>query len=1019
MKGWIYLFGCVLAAALSAHGQSSRPGWGATPYAGTGGTGVTFRTWAPNASSVHVAGAFNGWSMTSLPLTSEGNGVWSRDVTAASPGQPYKFVLNGSLWRRDPYSRQLEGSGTRNSLIHQPAAFNWGTNTFAMAPAHELVIYEMHIGAFHDPVPGDGQPGRFTNAIQKLDHLVDLGINAVELMPISEFPTSTSWGYNLSYPFAIESTYGTPDQFKAFVKACHERGIAVLMDVVHNHWGSDNDDWSLWQYDGWSTNGNGGIYFFNEPAYCCTWWGPRPDYRRPEVRAYILDNFRMWKQDYRIDGFRWDAPQFMLYNDNTRTVVIPDASNLIHTVISTLSNEFERTFHIAEDIKGVIGFNSHWDMSYQGTMQGIMSTGNDNDRNMSTLAGAINSDPQRIIYSESHDSTGDLNSWAIRFPNAVDATAPEGYYARKRSTLAALFTLTAPGTPMLWMGQEMLETNLFSDARALDWSRTNTFAHVTRLYRDLIHLRRNLDGVSGGLAGPGTGLVFLDQALKTIGYRRYDPATPDQDVLVIANLRNTPRLGYTIPMPEAGTWYIHVNTDLQKYGEDYEDVGDTPSITASGNPPTAMINLGRYSALVLSRLPMNGLAVDSLAVDDTTLGNGNGRIDPGESILITPTLRNRGQFAYAPVAVTLAAPDPTIAINQPFASVPMLAADTSAATDVALMLTVPTNWTCGTPLEIDLALEAGDVALNQRRTLAVGAVAAGDVVTNTIASADVPQPIIDNQSVFSDLVVTNTQIGDLTAIRPWIRLNHTWNSDLVIALQHPDGTEVVLANRRGGSRDNFGSGTCGVNVVYTVFDMTATTNIGANTQNAPFAGRYAPDGDLAAFAGKPAAGTWRLRVTDLFTTDQGTLLCWGLDLEANAETAECTTFTGVVLDADGDGIPDWWEASYSGSATGLIATADDDGDGFSNLDEFKAATHPGDPASFLRADTVPIHDAGQPFTLRWNSAADRTYRLWFRETLGDGAFTPVASNIPAAPPVNTWTDPDATNAHGFYRIEVE
>jgi len=1001
----------------TAIAQSVRPGWGATPYAGVGGTGVTFRTWAPNASSVAVAGSFNGWNTGSLPLTSEGGGVWSRDVPAASAGQPYKFVINGNLWRRDPYSKEIEGSGTRNSIIHNASSFGWGTNTFVMRPPNELVIYEMHIGAFYDPVPLDGQPGKFTNATQKLDHLVDLGINAIELMPISEFPTATSWGYNLSYPFAIESTYGTPDQLKAFVKACHERGIAVLMDVVHNHWGDDSNDWSLWQYDGWSTGGYGGIYFYSEPNLCCTWWGPRPDYSRQEVRDYILNNFRMWTQDYRIDGFRWDAPQFMLFTDNTQAIPVPDASNAINYVIATLSNEFANTFHIAEDIKGVVGFNSHWDMSYQGTMQGIMSAGEDNDRNMSVLAGAINGDAQRIIYTESHDTTGDLNTWAVRFPKAVNGSDAEGYYARKRTQLASLFTLTAPGTPMIWMGQEMLETNLFSDARSLDWSRTNTFSYFTQFYRDLIHLRRNIEGRSGGLAGSGTGLVFLDQSLKTIGYRRYDPAQPDQDVVVIANLRNGVRENYTVPLPSAGTWYIHLNTDAITYGPDYDNVGTVSSVIAAGTPPTATINLGRYSALVLSRIPSVGLRVNDLEIDDATFGNANGRVDPGETILATASLFNRGQVDFSAINVALSCAQPGVVVSQPQAVVTVLPAQSNGLAAIPFVFQVATNWVCGTPMELDLLITSEEIELTARELISVGDTVTGGIETNHYLSANVPVAVLDNQSVFSDLVITNQNLSGIDSITAWVRIDHTWNSDMVIALQHPDGSEVVLANRRGGGGDNYGTGTCGVNAVYTMFDMTASTNVALGS--VPFAGSFVPDGDLNNLAGKPVAGTWRLRITDLFGADQGTLRCWGISIAAASLNTTCETFVSINPDADGDGLPDWWEIAFYGNATNATPLLDDDMDGFTNQQEFNAATDPVDPDSFLKLDTRPMDEPLSGVIIQWNSATDRRYRLWRTATLGEALFEPVASNILATPTVNTYIDAAATGEVWFYRIELE
>jgi 1,4-alpha-glucan branching enzyme len=1017
MKASLYVAVLLIIAvgASTANAQSSRPGWGATPYSGPGGTGVTFRTWAPNASSANVAGSFNGWSTLTLPLQFESAGVWSRDVPGALPGQPYKFIINGSTWRRDPYSRQIESSGTRNSVIVDPSSFNWGTNSFVMPPANELVIYEMHVGAFYDPVPNDGQVGQYTNVVQKLDHLVNLGINAIELMPISEFPTSTSWGYNLSYPFAIESSYGTPDQLKSLIKACHDRGIAVLMDVVHNHWGDDSDDWSLWQYDGWSTNGYGGVYFYSQPNLCCTWWGPRPDYSRPQVRDYILNNFRMYKKDYRIDGFRWDAPKFMLYTDDTLAIPVPDGSNVINYVINTISNEFPGTFNIAEDIKGVVGFDSHWDMSYQGTIQGIMSLGDDNSRNMNTLAGAINSDPKRIVYTESHDTTGDLNAWAVRFPKAVDGGDAESYYARKRSTLASLITLTSPGTPMIWQGQEMLETNLFSDARSLNWSRTNTFSYITELYRDVIHLRRNLTGVSAGLSGSGCGVFLLSNSDKMIGYRRYDPERPDQDVVVIANLRNLNRANYPVQFPAAGTWYVHVNTDSMEYGPDYEGIGNQ-QVVASGNPPMAQVNVGRYSALIMSQVPVSGISVHDYDVVDAPYGNGDGIIDPGETIFVSVSVSNRGQMAVSGVAAQLVVSNSGITVSQPLTTFPEILAGSIASANSPLVFQVSSNWVCGQAIDVQFVVNyPGNSAVNFF-ALPTGLAVDTETFTNTYTSVDVPKAIIDNQSSFSSLVITNLSLGAIESVKVLVRANHSWNSDVVMALQHPDGTEVLLSNRRGGSQDNFGAGTCGVDAEYTVFDMTAVVTISNGVS--PFAGTFRPDGDLGLLHGKLPVGTWRLRTSDLVGGDEGSVLCWNLIIAAAQDSYGCETYAAENPDVDNDGLPNWWEVAYYGGSTNAATEVDDDVDGYSNWQEFLAGTDPVNPESYLKVFTTPVENDGG-VVIQWGSAQNQTYRLWRTPSLDVEPFTVLQSNIPATPVLNSYFDHSATGGLWFYQVELE
>ncbi len=149
-----------------ATSQSSRPGMGSTPYADALGTGVTFRVWAPNATTVAVPGSFNSWNTTANYLAKEGSsGLWSTDVPAAKPNDQYKCHINGSIWKRDPRSRKVVNS-TDNSIIYDPNAFNWSGDLRLIVTNSNLVIYELHVGAFYDPTPGSGGPGKFAASMQ-------------------------------------------------------------------------------------------------------------------------------------------------------------------------------------------------------------------------------------------------------------------------------------------------------------------------------------------------------------------------------------------------------------------------------------------------------------------------------------------------------------------------------------------------------------------------------------------------------------------------------------------------------------------------------------------------------------------------------------------------------------------------------------------------------------------------------------------------------------------------------------
>lgn len=585
----------LLALAQLAPAQSSRPGMGSTPYADASGTGVTFRVWAPDATSVSVPGTFNGWNTTANNLIKEGSsGLWSGDISAARPNDQYKYFINGSVWRQDPRSRKVVNSAD-NSIVYDPNAFNWSGDTRLPVTNSSLVIYEMHVGAFYDPTPSSGGPGKFTDAITKLDYLASLGVNAVELLPILEFPGDYSWGYNLSDPYAVENSgYGGADGLKSFVKAAHLRGIRVIMDVVHNHYGPNELD--LWGFDVGTTPG---IYFYSASGINNTPWGPRPNYASEGVRSYIIDNFSMWMDECHVDGFRWDAVGAMR-NYDPGHVSIPEADSLIQYINSvTIHSAHPGAISIAEDDSGGMNFDSEWGVSFGDQVINEMVQPLDSSRDMNALQGTMDGNGfGRVLYTETHDLVGALNgSGAQRLPVRIQAANPTSYFARKRSMLAAAIIITSPGIPMIFMGQEMLTTNQFADNVPLDWTRVNTYSNVVSFYHDLIRLRRNLDGVSWGLTGPNISWHAVDNNAKLLAFHRWG-AGPNDQVMVVINCANTQINNYQINgFPVDGTWFTTLNSDWKTYGADFGDVGSSMVQVSGGS---GSVTIAPYSVLILS-----------------------------------------------------------------------------------------------------------------------------------------------------------------------------------------------------------------------------------------------------------------------------------------------------------------------------------------------------------------------------------------------------------------------------------
>jgi 1,4-alpha-glucan branching enzyme len=596
-----------------------RPGMGAIPRA----KGVTFRVWAPHAHNVYATGTFNSWSKTATPLFSEKNGYWSTEVPGAKAGDEYRYMIHPPVeWklppfsRIDPYARKVTNS-VGNGIIYDPKAFNWGKDNFTMASWNELVIYEMHIGTFN--VKEKGHPGTFASAIDKLPYLKRLGINAIEVMPVMEFSGDFSWGYNPDHPFAIEGIYGGPDAFKLFVKAAHKQGIAVIADVVYNHFGPDNLD--LWRFDGWSENEKGGIYFYNDRRSQTPWGETRPDFGRDEVRQYLRDNALMWLEEYHADGLRWDMIIYINSidgNGDNPANDIPDGWSLMQWINGEIQQQFPGKICIAEGMHknawvtkdagaGGAGFNAQWDAEFVHSVRRAVIARDDASRDLGAVSRAIEHRYdldafKRVIYTESHD---EVANGRARVPEEIWPGKVDSWFSKKRSTLGGAIVLTSPGIPMIFEGQELLEDRWFQDKVPIDWSRAEDDKGILGMYRDLIALRRNLSGVTRGLCGQNVHLYHYDEGAKIIAFHRWDKQGPKDSVVVVVNMMDQGRDGYAIGFPRAGLWKTRFNSDSYNYGPDFanhatSDV-DARGQGTAGLPCSGKISIGPYTVVIFSQ----------------------------------------------------------------------------------------------------------------------------------------------------------------------------------------------------------------------------------------------------------------------------------------------------------------------------------------------------------------------------------------------------------------------------------
>lgn len=581
-----------------------------------------FRVWAPFANSVSVVGEFNDWKGEAHPMKREENGCWALEVSGAKAGQQYQFeIRNGerTFRKNDAYVREIHPK-TALGVIYDPAKYPWKSAKRVLANWNELVLYELHVGSF---VGGPfNAPGRFEQVTNRLPYLKSLGINALEVMPPMAFPGERSWGYNLTNPFAIEASYGGPDAFKRMIDAAHQHGIAIILDVVFNHFGPDQLD--LWQYDGWSENNKGGIYFYNDHRSWTPWGENRPDFGRGEVRQYLRDNALLWLDEFHIDGLRFDATLFIRNtrgdNSNPETD-LPEGWSLLQWLNEEIQKHFPGAITIAEDIQrnawltksvgeGGAGFGTQWDPAFVHPVRANVIKIEDADRSMPEVADAIpfryNEDAfQRVIYSESHD---EVANGKARIPQQIDPNDTSSYFAMKRSTLAAGLVLTTPGIPMLFEGQEFLEDGWFRDDKALDWSKVDSLRGINRLYRDLVHLRRNLFGNTRGLIGPYVKILHANDQDKVIAFHRWLEGGAKDDVLVVASFTHRDIHGdYRIGLPRKGTWRIRFNSDWKGYSPEFHDVSPPDGeVVAEATPYddcefSGVFSLPPYGLLILSQ----------------------------------------------------------------------------------------------------------------------------------------------------------------------------------------------------------------------------------------------------------------------------------------------------------------------------------------------------------------------------------------------------------------------------------
>jgi maltooligosyltrehalose trehalohydrolase len=590
-----------------------------------------WRIWAPRAERVELV-LIGGLGDQRFPMRAEPRGFFSIETALPEPGQRYAYALDGEEPRPDPCARWQPEGIHRPSAVWFPERLVWNDRDWRGVERQDLVFYELHVGTFTPE-------GTFEAIIPRLNALRDLGITAIELMPIGQFPGARSWGYDGVFPFAPQNSYGGPHGLHRLIEACHQRGLAVFLDVIDNHFGPEGNVFPRFGH------------YFDERFK--TDWGPALNYsglHADPVRALVIENARYWIRDYHFDGLRLDAAD-QIYDQSPRHILAEIAAavhaegdrlgRIVHVFAETDLNDAARFLGPQE--RGGYALDGHWNDDFHHAAH-VVLTGETsgyyldfaagpralakalervfvNDGNYSPFRDRRHGAPATefsgdrfLIFTQNHDQVG----------NRLKSDRYDALLAPSAVRLAAGILLLAPRLPLLFMGQEYGETNpfpFFCDfedpqlIEAVRQGRKAEFAHfrwdgeppdpvapstrdlavlswsweeprrrgLRRLYRDLLQLRRThptLRDFHHGrarLLGEGDPPRVLELIRGGVG------AEPTPELRIVFNLGDQPQ---TLP-PELVVPNLSFRSEMPHYG-----AAEIPSSSPSTLQPHEFIIFG-------------------------------------------------------------------------------------------------------------------------------------------------------------------------------------------------------------------------------------------------------------------------------------------------------------------------------------------------------------------------------------------------------------------------------------------
>lgn len=598
---------------------------GSRPLEINGISGVLFAVWAPNAERVSVVGSFNRWDGRVHPMSVHGSsGIWELFIPSVSADSLYKYEIRNRdsgeiLLKTDPYATRYELRPNNAALISAPSGLTWRDSEWMANRASldwlhaPLNIYELHAGSWKRHADG-----RFYSYRELAHHLIpyvrDMAFTHIELLPISEHPLDESWGYQTTGYFAPTSRYGSPDDLKFLIGACHQANIGLILDWVPAHF--PKDSFALSRFDGTAlyehadprlgVHRDWGTYIFN--------------FGRNEVKSFLLSSAHYWLSEFHFDGLRVDAVASMLYLDYSRGQGdwLPnrfggrenlEAIDFLRELNIMVHEEFPGALTLAEESTawpavsrptylGGLGFSMKWNM---GWMNDTLSYMRKNPvyrhfhQDLLTF-GQLYAYTENFVLPLSHDEVVHGKGSLLR------KMPGDAWQQFANVRLLLTYQMTYPGKKLNFMGNEFAQEREWDSAGELDWELLEYPEHqgIKAVFRDLNRLYRHIPALHQlDFATAGFSWVDCHDADNSvISYLRY--SCTGSFILVVLNFTPVPRLGYRIGAPEGGNYLEIFNSDSSHYGG--ANLGNMGMIASAGKPW-----MGRPDSLVITLPPLAGI----------------------------------------------------------------------------------------------------------------------------------------------------------------------------------------------------------------------------------------------------------------------------------------------------------------------------------------------------------------------------------------------------------------------------